>query len=178
MLRNVEDLEGFAIAATDGVVDQVTDSRAYVARCTDGPSSGVGHVQTRWPSQLLGRCVEARHECLTNLKVCGRQYSRANFSVHKESNMILNRRSRHERQGSSPQTFAMALSVAYSLGFTGPLLAAPSQQLVAAADAASASPSAAAETKPDHACMGELRTFSEQMQKEGYWLRVSGLDYG
>ncbi len=92
--------------------------------------------------------------------------------------MFLKQRNFHLRQGRKLQTVATALSAALSLGAAGPLLAAPAPLLVAAADAASAGKVAAADVKPDHACMGDLRTFSDQMQKEGYWLRGSSLGYG
>jgi sporulation protein YlmC with PRC-barrel domain len=92
--------------------------------------------------------------------------------------MILKQRIRHQHQSGKLQTLVVALSAALSLGFAGPLLAAPSAQLVAAASDASASSTAAADVKPDHACMGDLRAFSDQMQKEGYWLRGSDLGYG
>lgn len=92
--------------------------------------------------------------------------------------MFLKQRNHHQRQGSKLQKIVTALSAALSLGAAGPLLAAPAPLLVAAADAASASSGAVADMKPDHACMGDLRTFSDQMQKEGYWLRGSSLGYG
>lgn len=85
------------------------------------------------------------------------------------------RGSGHQHQSSKLQTLVVALSAALSLGFAGPPFAAPSPQLVAAASDASASSTAAADMKPDHACMGDLRTLSEQMQKEGSWLRGSDL---
>lgn len=92
--------------------------------------------------------------------------------------MMLKQRIRHQHQSSKLQTLVVALSGALSLGFAGPLFAAPPAQIAAAASDASAASTAAADMKPDHACMGDLRTFSEQMQKEGYWLRGSNLGYG
>jgi sporulation protein YlmC with PRC-barrel domain len=92
--------------------------------------------------------------------------------------MSTKQRIRHHHPSGKLQTLVMALSAAFSLGFAVPLLAAPSPQVVAAASAASASSGATADMKPDHACMGDLRTFSEQMQKDGYWLNGSNLGYG
>ncbi len=96
--------------------------------------------------------------------------------------MLMKQRTFQLRQGNSLHTRVPALSVAlsavFSLGFAGPLLAAPPAQQVAAASDAAASATAAADMKPDHACMSDLRTFSEQMQKDGYWLRGSDLGYG
>ncbi len=92
--------------------------------------------------------------------------------------MILKQRIRHQHQSSKLQTLFLAVSAGLALGFAGPLLAASSAPLAAAASDASASSTAAADMKPDHACMGDLRTFSEQMQKDGYWLRGSDLGYG
>ncbi len=91
--------------------------------------------------------------------------------------MFLNQRNHHQRPSSKPQTIIVAVSAVLSIGFAGPLLAASPPQLVAANDAP-ANSTAAADKKPDHACMGDLRTFSEQMQKDGYWLRGSSLGYG
>ena len=98
--------------------------------------------------------------------------------------MFLKPRNHHQRRSGRLQTIAVAASAALSLGFAAPLFAAPPPQLLAAASDAPAgatAPAAApaiAEMKPDHACMGDLRTFSEQMQKDGYWLRGSNLGYG
>ena len=92
--------------------------------------------------------------------------------------MFLKQRNHHQRQSSKPQAIVVAVSAALSLGFAGPLLAASPPQSSATASDASASSAAAADMKPDHACMGDLRTFSEQMQKEGYWLGGSSLGYG
>jgi sporulation protein YlmC with PRC-barrel domain len=92
--------------------------------------------------------------------------------------MRLKQKIRHEYQSGTLQTLVVTVSAALSLGFAGPLLAAPSAPLAAVVSAASASSAAATDLKPDHACMGDLRTFSEQMQKDGYWLRGSDLGYG
>jgi len=59
---------------------------------------------------------------------------------------------------------SQTLVAALSPGFATPLLAAPSAQLVAAASDASASATAVADTKPVHACKGDLRTFSDPIQ--------------
>lgn len=92
--------------------------------------------------------------------------------------MFFSRKMCHRPPSNKLRTIVVASSTALSLGFTGPLLAAPSLPMLAAAGDASAKPAAAADVKPDHACMSDLRTFSEQMQKEGYWLRGSDLGYG
>lgn len=99
-------------------------------------------------------------------------------SSGRKSNSLLKPRGCHQPERSRLQMLVVALSVTVSLGFAGPLLAASSAQLVAAASDAVANTTATAEVKPDHACMGDLRTFSEQMQKEGYWLSGSNLGYG
>ena len=92
--------------------------------------------------------------------------------------MFLKQRIHHPHQRGKVQTLVMALSAALSLGYAGTLRAAPSPQLVAAARDVAASSAATSDLKPDHACMEELRTFSERMQKEGYWLSGSDLGYG
>lgn len=92
--------------------------------------------------------------------------------------MFLKQRNCQRRQIIKLQPIVVALLVALSLGSAGSLLAATSTQPVAAASDASASSGGSAGMKPDHACMADLRTFSEQMQKEGYWLRGSNLSYG
>jgi sporulation protein YlmC with PRC-barrel domain len=84
----------------------------------------------------------------------------------------------HHHVGKLP-AIAVAISAVLSLGFTGLLLAATSPQIVAqAASDVPASSTSTADLKPDHACMADLRTFSEQMQKDGYWLSGSNLGYG
>lgn len=85
---------------------------------------------------------------------------------------------RQYHQSGKLQTLVVALSAALSLGYAGPLPAAPSAALAASTRDASARPSAAADLKPDHACMGDLRAFYQQMQKDGYWLSGSDLGYG
>ena len=92
--------------------------------------------------------------------------------------MFLKQRNHHQRQGGKLQTIVVAVTAVLSLGFADPLLAATSTQPVAASGDASAGSAAAAEMKLDHACRGDLRIFSEQMQKDGYWLRGSDLGYG
>ena len=92
--------------------------------------------------------------------------------------MFLNHRCPRQRQSNKLQPIIAALSATLSLGVAGPLLAATPPQTAAAASDASASSAAAVDMKPDHACMGDLRAFSDQMQKEGYWLRGSDLGYG
>jgi sporulation protein YlmC with PRC-barrel domain len=99
-------------------------------------------------------------------------------SSGKESNVSLKPRGCHRPEGSKAQMLVVSLSATFSLAFAGQLLAAPSAQLAAAASDAVAITSATAEVKPDHACMSDLRTFSEQMQKGGYWLSGTDLGYG
>lgn len=93
--------------------------------------------------------------------------------------MFLKQRNHHQSQSGKPQSIVMAVSAVLALGFAGPLIAAaPAQQSAAATSDAPVNSTAAADMKPDHACMSDLRTFSEQMQKDGYWLRGSDLGYG
>ncbi|MEC5409938.1 PRC-barrel domain-containing protein [Paraburkholderia sp. MPAMCS5] len=70
-----------------------------------------------------------------------------------------------------------SLTACLSLGFAAPLLAAQ-PTATAAANNQTHDANAAARTKPAQRCLGDLRTFDSQMQKDGYWLHGSGPDSG
>jgi sporulation protein YlmC with PRC-barrel domain len=57
-----------------------------------------------------------------------------------------------------------------------PLLAAPSQETSTSNDAVSTSAHAA--IAPAEKCLGDVKTFNDQMSKQGYWLGGSGYGYG
>lgn len=65
---------------------------------------------------------------------------------------------------------AVALTAALSLSLSAPLWAATTSPVPAAPKQAGVLPG----TKPAHKCMGDVRAFQLQMQKDGYWLHGTG----
>jgi hypothetical protein len=63
------------------------------------------------------------------------------------------------------------------LGLVAPGFAAPPPATVAAANPAPAEKTDAA-ARPAELCLTDIRAFSEQMQKDGYWLGGSAYGYG
>jgi len=74
-------------------------------------------------------------------------------------------------------TLAGSVVAFWCLGFAAPLLAA---QPAATGMVNRSSPSAkkVAAIKPAEKCLTDLRTFDDQMEKDGYWLGGSGYGYG
>ncbi len=89
----------------------------------------------------------------------------------------------HPRQGSKLQArvsaFSVALSAVFSLGFAGPLLAAPAAQQVEKASDAPTSATVAADLKPDHMPVWATCAPSpSRCKRKGTGLRGSELGYG
>jgi len=69
--------------------------------------------------------------------------------------------------------FSASLTACLCLGFAAPLLAAQ-PAATATANNQTHDANAAASKKPAQKCLGDLRTFDSQMQKDGYWLGGAG----
>jgi len=172
-----------ALVRVDGIGRSGAPSRQGLASlctyCTPATSTAGGPLRTLRLAQLLDGRPEARQRNIAHLTACEPHDSRTKCSNHQEGNMTLMQGNCHQSQSSKRQSSKLQpIVVALSLGFAGPLFAEPPQQLAAAPSDAPASATAPVKMNPDHACMGDLRTFSEQIQKDGYWLRGSDLGYG
>jgi sporulation protein YlmC with PRC-barrel domain len=74
-------------------------------------------------------------------------------------------------------TLASSAAACLCFGLVTPLHAAP-PAVAGTAPPSSAAPSLTAAPKPAEVCLADLRTFSSQMQKDGYWFGGSGDGYG
>lgn len=70
-----------------------------------------------------------------------------------------------------------SVAACFCLGLASPLLAAE-PSATGAVNAPSSGQKSAAVTKPAEKCLSDLRAFSSQMEKDGYWLGGSAYGYG
>jgi len=81
-------------------------------------------------------------------------------------------------------TLAGSMAACICLGFAAPLLAAEpattgtGPAVTGTASQSSPTDKTVSSSKPAETCLGDLRAFDTQMEKEGYWLGGSGYAYG
>ncbi len=75
-------------------------------------------------------------------------------------------------------TLAGSAAAFFYLGFAATLLAAQPAATGAVNQSSSAAEKKVVAVKPAEKCLNDLRTFDNQMEKDGYWLGGSGYGYG